>query len=210
MFLILFLLQASPLLDLPVKQVVEIIPLTENKILIAHNTEPDVVSIVNTASGEIIQTVIRKGKGPSEAIQIDAMGMDNKTGMVYVCIDYTKIMVLSKDFKLVKERPLQLFGNSISFSNDFIFIGLKSHLTDYKQNVFPACIAIEKKSLSIVDTLFLNTSNFELDKVNQISQIQNIPVYSNVTFLTNSLFVSVNGFPYLFKYETVKKLPFQK
>jgi hypothetical protein len=113
--------------------------------------------LVFDINGNFISKLGEKGDGPGEYRFVTAMAIHQESGLLYVGAG-RKMMIFSKDFKLVNERSLPIYLSYLSFINGSLYAVVHTYGKKIESKFLNETILYEMDStLEINDSIPLRT-----------------------------------------------------
>jgi hypothetical protein len=187
---LLLLISHITLSDVLIKDVNAVIHLESDHKMVLYGGDENQASIYDAANDEMLQHIVKTGRGPGESQSLSAFYLDDETGIYYFGDEAGQLFLFNSDFELIEQTRLGNYVMTDMYADaDHIWISIRAMIAEETTITEPhtSVLKLDRQSLEIVDEIMITLEDLELDQVDNIDRIRLLYLRAGITSYNNSL-----------------------
>ena len=187
---LLLLISHITLSDVLIKDVNAVIHLESDHKMVLYGGDENQASIYDAANDEMLQHIVKTGRGPGESQSLSAFYLDDETGIYYFGDEAGQLFLFNSDFELIEQTRLGNYVMTDMYADaDHIWISIRAMIAEETTITEPhtSVLKLDRQSLEIVDEIMITLKDLELDQVDNIDRIRLLYLRAGITSYNNSL-----------------------
>lgn len=128
---LLLLISHITLSDVLIKDVNAVIHLESDHKMVLYGGDENQASIYDAANDEMLQHIVKTGRGPGESQSLSAFYLDDETGIYYFGDEAGQLFLFNSDFELIEQTRVGNYVMTDMYADaDHIWISIRAVIAE--------------------------------------------------------------------------------